>query len=263
MSERAPHIDIVFDGSPGPEAGRFVEVENAMRQSIRFGEWLHRDDGYWVLRIADRPAARETLAAAMMECGLATGHGDTFEDLLGEMKGGVERISKLVYVPGQWRCAKCDFRLTQSNLYAATGTVGPRDEAGDKCPNCNGPLWRVSAMDDRNEAFRTANEMFDKADKAEKSLRRALELGVICGRMLAEAKCGNEIESLQEGIMTDAGLTKADKIAMNHQVNAIEVTRKEVARIAPKDALHYGSYMLPEAEQAELKALIAACEAKP
>jgi uncharacterized protein with PIN domain len=76
----------------------------------------------------------------------------------------IERLEKLVYVPGQWRCAKCNFRLTQSNLYVASGTVGPRDEPGDKCPNCDGPLWRVSAMDDRNDAFKTANEMFDLAE---------------------------------------------------------------------------------------------------
>lgn len=43
-------IDIVFDGPPGPEPGRFVEVENAARQSIRFGEWVKRPDGYWALR---------------------------------------------------------------------------------------------------------------------------------------------------------------------------------------------------------------------
>ncbi len=45
------YVDIVFDGPPGPEAGRFVEVENSLGQSIRFGEWVHRPDGYWVLRI--------------------------------------------------------------------------------------------------------------------------------------------------------------------------------------------------------------------
>ena len=45
------HVDIVFDGPPGPEAGRFVEVENESRQSIKFGQWIKRDDGYWVLRI--------------------------------------------------------------------------------------------------------------------------------------------------------------------------------------------------------------------
>lgn len=45
------HIDVVFDGPPGHVAGRFVEVENAARASIGAGEWVERDDGYWVLRL--------------------------------------------------------------------------------------------------------------------------------------------------------------------------------------------------------------------
>ena len=45
------HIDIVFDGPPGPESGRFIEVEDADGRSIRFGEWIKRDTGHWVLRI--------------------------------------------------------------------------------------------------------------------------------------------------------------------------------------------------------------------
>lgn len=44
------YIDVVFDGPPGPESGRFVEVEDATGKSIRFGEWVERADGYWVLR---------------------------------------------------------------------------------------------------------------------------------------------------------------------------------------------------------------------
>jgi hypothetical protein len=44
-------IDIVFDGPPGPVAGRFVEVEDLSGASISVGEWLEREDGYWVLRI--------------------------------------------------------------------------------------------------------------------------------------------------------------------------------------------------------------------
>lgn len=47
------HIDIVFDGPPGPTAGRFVEVEDDSGKSISFGEWIERDDGYWALRIED------------------------------------------------------------------------------------------------------------------------------------------------------------------------------------------------------------------
>jgi len=42
--------DIVFDGPPGSMSGRFVEVENESGASVRFGEWVERDDGYWVLR---------------------------------------------------------------------------------------------------------------------------------------------------------------------------------------------------------------------
>lgn len=47
----ADHIDVVFDGPPGPEAGRFVEVEDSTGASISMGEWIERDDGYWALRI--------------------------------------------------------------------------------------------------------------------------------------------------------------------------------------------------------------------
>lgn len=46
----APYVDIVFDGPPCHESGRFVEVESPVGRSINFGEWIHRDDGYWALR---------------------------------------------------------------------------------------------------------------------------------------------------------------------------------------------------------------------
>jgi hypothetical protein len=44
-------IDIVFDGEPGPVPPRFVEVEDENGRSINAGEWVHRDDGYWALRL--------------------------------------------------------------------------------------------------------------------------------------------------------------------------------------------------------------------
>lgn len=46
-----PYIDIVFDGPPAPESGRFIEVENEAGASIKVGEWIERPDGYWALRI--------------------------------------------------------------------------------------------------------------------------------------------------------------------------------------------------------------------
>lgn len=47
------YVDIVFDGPPGPTAGRFVEVEDSSGASIKLGEWIKRDDDFWVLRIPD------------------------------------------------------------------------------------------------------------------------------------------------------------------------------------------------------------------
>ena len=54
-----PFVDIVFDGPPSAESGRFVEVENAQGQSIRFGDWIERPDGYWALRITTCPQTSE------------------------------------------------------------------------------------------------------------------------------------------------------------------------------------------------------------
>ena len=45
-------IDIVFGVPPSHGSGRFVEVESDGK-SIRLGEWVHRADGYWALRIPD------------------------------------------------------------------------------------------------------------------------------------------------------------------------------------------------------------------
>ena len=46
-----PYVDIVFDGPPSHESGRFVEVEDQLGRSIHFGRWVKREDGYWVLRL--------------------------------------------------------------------------------------------------------------------------------------------------------------------------------------------------------------------
>jgi hypothetical protein len=44
-------LDIVFDGPPGPDGPRLIEVENADRHGVRVGEWVQRDDGLWALRL--------------------------------------------------------------------------------------------------------------------------------------------------------------------------------------------------------------------
>ena len=48
-------INIIFDGPPSHEAGRFVEVETDEGTSIHVGEWIDKGDGFWALRIASLP----------------------------------------------------------------------------------------------------------------------------------------------------------------------------------------------------------------
>jgi len=65
----AEHVDIVFDGPPGPEGNRFIEVEDASGRSIAFGERIERKDGRWVLRItaADFQKPRRTVDTAKVQ----------------------------------------------------------------------------------------------------------------------------------------------------------------------------------------------------
>lgn len=50
-------INIIFDGPPSHESGRFVEVETDDGKSISVGEWIEREDGLWALRITELPQA--------------------------------------------------------------------------------------------------------------------------------------------------------------------------------------------------------------
>ena len=52
-------LHIVFDGPPGPTAGRFVEIEDENGVSFRAGEWHERADGLWEIRI-QQPLAAST-----------------------------------------------------------------------------------------------------------------------------------------------------------------------------------------------------------
>ena len=69
---KAEHVDIVFDGPPGPEGNRFIEVEDASGRSIALGEWIERQDRRWVLRItaADFQKPRRIVDVAEVQAAL-------------------------------------------------------------------------------------------------------------------------------------------------------------------------------------------------
>ncbi|MBX3504478.1 MAG: hypothetical protein KF895_03290 [Parvibaculum sp.] len=88
-----------------------------------------------------------------------------YDALLSALEAANKRADEaeaLVYAPGLWKCAKCDFVLQQSNLNARDGTVTARDTPGDKCPNCNSPLWRVSWKEEAADRLATVDRFFDE-----------------------------------------------------------------------------------------------------
>lgn len=95
-------------------------------------------------------------------------------DMVDRRRGGTPPAKD--FVPGAWRCPKCNFRLLQSNLNAADGTVTARDTPGDKCPNCDGPLWRISWKDEAQENLSLAENQLERALAAEVKLAEAAEV---------------------------------------------------------------------------------------
>lgn len=76
-------VDFVFDGPPGPTNPGFVECETQDGRSVRVGEWLRREDGYWVLRVhtavntgpEDTRVAEEWFTGEEKPCGGPASHG--------------------------------------------------------------------------------------------------------------------------------------------------------------------------------------------
>ena len=94
---------------------------------------------------------------------------------LDEARAENDRLSKLVYVPGLWRCAKCKFQLIQANLNAGDGSVTARDQAGDKCPNCDAPLWRVTEREAGNKLIDDAERVcMETAARIDEARRKAI-----------------------------------------------------------------------------------------
>lgn len=101
----------------------------------------------------------------------------------------------LIYVPGLWRCPKCKFELVQATLNAIDGTVSARDAPGEKCPNCQSPLWRVTERAARQEAQRLCDEMWEKG--------RSAALHQVADFMMSDAETSCSWYELSEIIRND------------------------------------------------------------
>lgn len=82
------------------------------------------------------------------------------------LKGERDEARKLIYVPGLWRCAKCELRLVSNIMCASTGDM-TANNSPQQCANGCGPMWRVTERE-------AGNKMADDLDamRAERDLLR-------------------------------------------------------------------------------------------
>lgn len=83
--------------------------------------------------------------------------------LLAKKDTEIDRLGKLVFVPGRRDCAKCGFSQMSINLHVNHGQVSANDKPID-CPNGCGPCWPVTERDAGNEAHERITEELDRAD---------------------------------------------------------------------------------------------------
>ena len=83
--------------------------------------------------------------------------------LLAKKDNEIDRLGKLVFVPGRRDCAKCGFSQMSINLHVNDGGISANNKPID-CPNGCGPCWPVTERDAGNEADKRIGEELDRAD---------------------------------------------------------------------------------------------------
>lgn len=91
-------LHILFDGPPGHDGGRFIEVEDDSGKSVNAGPWSQRPDGLWELTIdANAPlllAQRDKLLYSL-KCILNSDVGHTMSRHQGVAKEAVALIAEI------------------------------------------------------------------------------------------------------------------------------------------------------------------------
>ena len=105
-------------------------------------------------------------------------------------------------VPGVMHCARCKFRLQRVSLYVNVGTVGAGDNDTEPCRNGCGPLWPVTWEQEAREGYKLAEDLFERAKRAEDALRDlvALEDMRLRLRSLHERGHGTDYEHYHKGL---------------------------------------------------------------
>lgn len=132
-----------------------VELMKSLLKPEDFAAWERQQEAsreFW--RTLQGPAQRPLGSNADEWHLFLSEHKDALPFVAVQIAEALDALARQVYVPGLWRCPKCEFQLVQANLNARDGSVTCRDQPGDKCPNCNSPLWRVSERQAGNDMVR-------------------------------------------------------------------------------------------------------------
>ena len=105
-------------------------------------------------------------------------------------------------VPGVMHCARCKFRLQRVNLYVNVGAVGAGDNDTEPCPNGCGPMWPVTWEQEAREGYKLAEDLFERAKRAEDALRELVALEDMRLRLhsLHERGHGTDYEHYHKGL---------------------------------------------------------------
>jgi hypothetical protein len=172
------------------------------------------DDLLITAYIEQRRAAEAAAAERIAELG----------GMLERLEGKTADLEKLVYVPGLWRCAKCEFSLLQSNLNARDGSVTVRDEPGDRCPNCQSPLWRVTERRAGNDLADRLEAELERRRLAEAALRATMSVlqGLCCAGCGAQGRGMAALGRCSRDADCDAGWYGIDAAEIKAALEAAE-----------------------------------------
>ena len=92
-----------------------------------------------------------------------------------QMRGDIERLERLVYVPGLWSCPKCKLKLVSNTMHAGTGLMSANNDP-QQCANGCGPMWRVTERDAGNDLCDRAKIAAGEIERLTRELDEAYEL---------------------------------------------------------------------------------------
>jgi hypothetical protein len=137
-------VNIIFDDPPGPESGRFIEVENDEGKGIGVGEWKERKDGLWALRIEMPQSECDCIMCRQLESIMNSPQGK-------EDGGGTDWTP--VNYTGQRKCDNCDREYKESEHYDRFIKMSDSKDR-PLCPSC--AWWTIESKKVEDDYIFTA-----------------------------------------------------------------------------------------------------------